>query len=158
MSKQIGLKSLLKIISKARQKNKRIVFTNGCFDILHSGHIKVFKEAKQSADILVLGLNSDKSIKSIKGNLRPIVDEKSRISVLSAISFIDYIVVFNEDTPFELIKTIKPDVLVKGGDWDKGKIVGAEFAGKIKRIKLDAGKSTSNIIEKILKVYGKENR
>lgn len=152
--RRTGLKRLLKGLQK---ENRRIVFTNGCFDIIHAGHIRYLKEAKRCGDVLIVGLNSDLSVKKIKGSLRPIVPQDERAEVLSALEPVDYIVVFNEPTPYNLIKTIQPDVLVKGADWTEDRIIGAEIVkakgGKVFRIKLARGKSTTNIIKKILDTH-----
>lgn len=146
LKKIIGLKRIIKALKK---KNRTIVFTNGCFDILHPGHIKILRDAKNKGDILIVGLNSDSSIKRFKGKKRPILDQKARIALLSAISYVDYIVVFNEDTPYKLIKDIRPDCLIKGEDWKKEKIIGKEFARKVFRVKFYPGYSTTAIIKKI---------
>ncbi|MCM8786975.1 MAG: adenylyltransferase/cytidyltransferase family protein [Candidatus Omnitrophica bacterium] len=148
MQKLITLNRLKKLIEKIRTK-KRIVFTNGCFDILHPGHIKLLKYAKSKGDVLIVGLNSDESIKKIKGKIRPILDQKARICLLSAISFVDYIVLFDAETPLELIKSLKPDYLVKGEDWKKEDIVGREYVKEVFRVKHYPGYSTTNIIKKI---------
>jgi rfaE bifunctional protein nucleotidyltransferase chain/domain len=153
MSKIKTITSIKTILKTLRKQGKKIVFTNGCFDIIHAGHVKVFAQAKAKGDLLIIGLNSDSSIKRIKGPKRPIVDQISRAKVLEAMQAVDYIVIFDQDTPYELIKAIKPDCLVKGGDWEKGKIIGSEFAKKVCQIKLAPGKSTTNIIEKILTAY-----
>jgi rfaE bifunctional protein nucleotidyltransferase chain/domain len=152
--KTIKRKKLKSCINCYRKQNKKIVFTNGCFDILHPGHIKIFRQAKKQGDILVVGANSDKSIKKIKGSKRPILSQGQRAAILSAIEYIDYLVFFDEPTPYNLIKTIKPDVLVKGGDWDINSIVGADLAKEVQRVKLLGKISTTKIIEKILKRYG----
>jgi rfaE bifunctional protein nucleotidyltransferase chain/domain len=149
MSKVKTLTALKKIIANLKKKNKRVVFTNGCFDILHPGHIKILKDSKSKGDILVVGLNSDSSIRRIKGKTRPVMDEKARSKVLEAIEFVDFIVIFNEDTPYEAIKELKPDYLVKGEDWKADKIIGKEFVKKIFRIKFYPGYSTTGIIKKI---------
>ncbi|MCM8819752.1 MAG: adenylyltransferase/cytidyltransferase family protein [Candidatus Omnitrophica bacterium] len=150
MQKLVTLNRLKKIIKKERDK-KIIVFTNGCFDILHPGHIKILKFAKSKGDILIVGLNSDRSIKKIKGKNRPILNQKARSYLLSAISFVDYIVIFDEKTPLQLIKSLKPDYLVKGEDWKKVDIVGKEYVKKVFRVKHYPGYSTTNIIKTILK-------
>ena len=133
------------------QKNKKVVFTNGCFDILHIGHVKYLKEAKNRGDILVLGLNSDASVKRLKGPTRPINNEKDRMDLLAEMDFIDYLVVFDEDTPIKLIEAVCPDILVKGGDYEPDQIVGADFVrahgGTVEVIPFVEGKSTTNIIE-----------
>ncbi|MGM9877070.1 MAG: D-glycero-beta-D-manno-heptose 1-phosphate adenylyltransferase [Bacilli bacterium] len=134
-------------------KNKKIVFTNGCFDIIHSGHIYNLKTAKSKGDILILGLNSDYSIKKIKGDKRPIFNEKERLDILTSLEFVDYIVVFDEETPINLINDIKPDILVKGADYKDKFIVGKkeveEYGGKVVLIDLVQGESTTNIIKRI---------
>lgn len=155
MTKKIyGLKTLLPALKKQRDKGKKIVFTNGCFDILHAGHVRYLKKARSFGDILVVGLNSDSSVKKIKGDRRPIVGQKDRAEVLSALCHVDYVVLFSEQTPLRLIQNIMPDVLVKGADWTQKDIVGAEIVkknnGRVARIPLAHGRSTTNIIEKIL--------
>ena len=120
-------KELKEILSALKKQSKKIVFTNGCFDILHYGHIKYLQDTKGLADVLVLGLNSDSSVKKIKGSARPINKQLDRARVLSALSCVDYLTIFSEDTPLKLIRLIQPDVLVKGGDWQAEKIVGADF-------------------------------
>lgn len=141
-----------------RRQGKRIVFTNGCFDLVHAGHIASFKQAKEHGDILFLGLNSDASIRRIKGENRPIVTQENRRALLEAISWVDYIVLFDEDTPESLIRAIKPDVLIKGKDWEGKTVAGGEFVlengGEVCFINLEQGLSTTNIIDKILSVYG----
>lgn len=148
------LGNLKREIAKLKHQGKKIVFTNGCFDILHYGHAKYLHDAKSKGDILVVGVNSDSSIRKIKGNGRPIVDENNRLKLLSALESIDYLVLFNETTPLAVISEIKPDVLVKGADWNKDKIVGSEvvssYGGKVLTIKLVAGLSTTNLIKKIV--------
>jgi len=157
LAKLIEKNNLEKIIAELKKNNKKIVFTNGCFDIVHAGHIDYMEKAKKLGDVLFVGLNSDASVKKIKGSKRPVVEERYRSRLLEGLSSIDYIAVFNEDTPLELIKKVKPDVLVKGEDWkDKG-VVGEEFVksygGAVKLIELMPGISTSGIIENILKAY-----
>ncbi|MEK6567742.1 MAG: D-glycero-beta-D-manno-heptose 1-phosphate adenylyltransferase [Candidatus Omnitrophota bacterium] len=154
MSGKIKTKKELKdIISSLKKQGKRIVFTNGCFDILHYGHIKYLQDAKGLADVLVLGLNSDFSVKKIKGPARPINKQLDRARVLSALSCVDYLTIFSEDTPLGLIRLIQPDVLVKGGDWQIEKIVGADFVkargGKVLAIPYIKGYSTTKLINKI---------
>lgn len=144
-------------LAKQKADGLKIVFTNGCFDILHKGHITYLYEAKKLGDLLVVGLNSDNSIKRIKGEKRPILSECERAYILSALEMVDFVVIFEEDTPYELIKILKPDVLVKGGDWDINNIVGKDivesYGGKVLNIPFVKGKSTTNIIERILSVY-----
>lgn len=146
-------------LERLRKKGGRVVFTNGCFDIIHAGHVRYLKKAKALGDILVVGLNSDSSVRSIKGDKRPIVPEKERAEVLSALWFVDYIVLFNEPTPIKLISALKPDVLAKGSDWAARDIVGGDVVrrsgGRIARITLVKGRSTTNIIKRILELHKK---
>ena len=139
----------LEIIRKWRQDNEKIVFTNGCFDILHAGHINVLKEGKKYGDKLVVGLNTDKSIAHNKGKERPIISEKERAFILSELRVVDMVIMFNENTPYEILKKIQPDVLVKGADYKEKDVVGKEFAGQLKFVDYMNGYSTTNIIEKI---------
>ncbi len=142
------------------QRDKKIVFTNGCFDILHIGHIRYLKEAKAKGDILVLGLNSDASVKRLKGPQRPVNKQQDRIDMLAEMEFIDYVVVFEEDTPYELITRVRPDILIKGGDYEPDKIVGADFVrslgGKVEVIPFVEGKSTTNIINAMKRLEGEK--
>lgn len=136
-------------------KDKTIVFTNGCFDIIHSGHINYLSRARDLGDKLIIGLNSDDSVRRLKGPSRPINNAKDRAYLLAAFAFVDAIVIFDEDTPFELISIIKPSILVKGGDYTKETIVGADLVensgGKVVVLPFLPGYSSTNIIEKILK-------
>lgn len=151
--------SLAKILPALRNNGKRIVFTNGCFDILHIGHIRYLSKARKLGDKLVVGLNSDSSVRALKGKDRPINRQADRAAILSALSFVDYVVVFNDLTPEQLIKKLKPDVLVKGADWKARDIAGAGFVksygGKIARISFVKGYSTSSLIQDI---YAKRAR
>ena len=153
----LPLPELLKILEKERKEGKKIVFTNGCFDLIHAGHVDYLKKAKALGDILVVGLNSDDSIRRIKGEKRPIIPQEMRAEVLSSLKPVDYVVIFEEDTPANLIKTIKPDILVKGGDWELDKIVGREFVesygGKVLTIPFTYDISTTKIINTILERY-----
>jgi rfaE bifunctional protein nucleotidyltransferase chain/domain len=134
-------------------KGKRVVFTNGCFDILHRGHVSYLNEAKAQGDILVLGLNSDASVKRLKGESRPVNSEQDRKFVLENLKSMDYVFIFDEDTPYNLIQKIKPNVLVKGGDWKVEDIIGSDIVlangGEVKSLKFINGFSTTNTIEKI---------
>lgn len=135
---------------------KRVVFTNGCFDILHVGHVKYLQEAKAQGDLLVLGLNSDSSVRGLKGETRPIQCEDDRAYILSSLECVDYVVIFSEETPINLITGIMPDVLVKGGDWSIEQIVGSKevlaHGGEVKSLSFVQGRSTTGIVEKILKL------
>lgn len=138
---------------REENKNKKIVFTNGCFDILHIGHLRYMEQATKLGDILVIGLNSDASVRRLKGKERPINNQNDRAELLSALEFVDYIVIFDEDTPYELIKKIQPDVLVKGGDYNPDNVVGKDIVeargGELRLLQFVEGKSTTNIINKI---------
>jgi rfaE bifunctional protein nucleotidyltransferase chain/domain len=158
MDKILSKEQLKAKLDALRQEGKRIVFTNGCFDILHVGHVRYLREAKKLGDILVLGLNSDSSVRSLKGEKRPLVPQDERADVLAALESIDYITIFDALTPLELIKYLKPHLLVKGGDWSEDAIVGAdvmgEWGGRVVIAPLIKGRSTTNVVEKILQVYG----
>jgi D-beta-D-heptose 7-phosphate kinase/D-beta-D-heptose 1-phosphate adenosyltransferase len=143
-SKIVTLERLHEVL----QKSKRVVFTNGCFDILHAGHVKYLKEAKSFGDILIVGLNSDTSVKRLKGEGRPINCQSDRAEVLAALESVDFVVIFDEDTPYNLIKEIKPDILVKGGDYRGKEVVGSDIAKETKLVDFVDGKSTTNIINK----------
>ncbi len=133
--------------------DQRVVFTNGCFDLVHRGHVDYLSRARDLGDLLILGLNSDSSVRRLKGPSRPIVDEKSRALLLAAFQFIDYVVLFEEDTPYELIKAAQPDILVKGGDYKPEEIVGYDIVkqrgGQVVTIDFVPGFSTTNIVEKL---------
>jgi D-beta-D-heptose 7-phosphate kinase/D-beta-D-heptose 1-phosphate adenosyltransferase len=149
------LRRLKKITKALRRKGKKIVFTNGCFDILHFGHVMYLEKAKAKGDYLVVAINSDSSVRSIKGLKRPVVNEFDRARVLAGLQSVDFVVVFDEKTPLTVIRALEPDVLVKGSDWKGKGIVGADFVksygGKVKTVKLAKGRSTTNLIKKIAK-------
>ena len=140
------------IISELKNNDKKIVFTNGCFDILHIGHVKYLEKAKNFGDILILGLNSDDSTHRLKGKNRPINTQDDRAYILASLEVVDYVVIFNEDTPLDLIKLIKPDVLVKGGDYEGKEVVGQDIVKELKLVQFIDGKSTTKTIERIQKV------
>ncbi len=149
----------LDFVNDLKASGKKIVFTNGVFDIIHRGHVEYLTEAKSLGDILIVGLNSDSSVKMIKGEKRPIVAEENRAYVLANLKPVDYVVIFSEDTPYETIKKIMPDILVKGADWAEDKIVGSDIVkqsgGEIKRITFVENNSSTNIIERIIQLYTK---
>ena len=157
MNKILERNALKDKLEELRKKGKKIAFTNGCFDILHVGHVRYLREAKKTADVLVLALNSDSSVRSIKGEKRPLMNEKERAEILAALEFIDFVTIFPELTPLELINYLKPDILIKGGDWPEEKVVGREeikkWGGRVAIIPEVEGKSTTNIVEKIKKLY-----
>jgi len=144
-------------IGRLKKAGKRIVFTNGCFDILHAGHVRYLAAARAEGDVLVVGLNSDISVKLIKDEKRPIVTQTQRTEVLSALSSVDFITLFDEPDPFKLIQDVRPDVLVKGGDWAEKDIIGADFVkangGKVVRVSVVPDMSTSFIIKRIVELY-----
>lgn len=148
-------KSLEELTSKLKDlgENKKVVFTNGCFDILHIGHVRYLEEAKSCGDILVVGINTDSSVRKLKGPERPIQNENDRAQILVALKAVDYTVLFSEETPIKLIEAISPDVLVKGGDWAVEQIVGHELVlkngGEVKSLNFIDGRSTTNIVNKI---------
>ncbi|WP_017726150.1 D-glycero-beta-D-manno-heptose-7-phosphate kinase [Halalkalibacterium ligniniphilum] len=144
------LEKMIQVIKEWRNNGEEVVFTNGCFDILHSGHISYLEKARQLGDRLIIGLNSDDSVKRLKGITRPINNENDRAKLLAALEFVDGIIIFEENTPKNLIKEISPDILVKGGDYKINEIVGREFAKRVEVIPFLEGYSTTNIIEKIL--------
>jgi rfaE bifunctional protein nucleotidyltransferase chain/domain len=150
----ISQRSLLFICEELRSFYKKIVFTNGCFDLIHVGHVAYLNEARKLGDILIIGLNSNDSVRRLKGNSRPINDEWDRAIVLDALKPVDYVVIFDEDTPYELIQLIEPDYLVKGGDYSFEDIVGADIVqqkgGEVVVIPFIEGKSTTKIIEQLV--------
>jgi len=154
------ISELIKIVSGLKRKGKRIVFTNGCFDILHSGHVQYLEKAKSRGDILIVAVNTDASIRKIKGKSRPINNQTDRTKVLAALSCVDYVTLFAQDTPLSVIQKLKPDILIKGADWSKEKIAGADFVsgygGIVATIELLKGRSTTNIIDKIAAIYCKK--
>lgn len=146
-----GPRALKKWIEAARARGQKVVFTNGCFDILHAGHVSVLEFARSKGDLLVVGLNSDASVRRLKGPSRPVNSQGDRALVLAALESVSAVCIFEEDTPYNLIKLIRPDVLVKGGDYKPTEIVGREFAKKVVRFALLKGRSTTNIIKKVSK-------
>lgn len=157
MSKILNRIELKEKLDALRKEGKKIAFTNGCFDLLHVGHVRYLKEAGKTADVLVLALNSDSSVRAIKGLKRPLVPEQERAEILAALECIDFITIFSEPTPLELICLLKPDVLIKGGDWAEEQIVGRDeirqWGGRVKIIAEVAGKSTTNIVDKVMAAY-----
>jgi rfaE bifunctional protein nucleotidyltransferase chain/domain len=157
MSKITPRNELKATVERLKREGKKVVFTNGCFDILHAGHTRYLREARKMGDALILALNSDSSVRSIKGPMRPIVPEAERAEVVAALDSVDYVTVFDELTPLELIEYLRPDVIVKGGDWAEKDIVGAEtvrkWGGRVAIMPMIEGASTTNIIDKVLQVY-----
>ncbi len=153
------LEEIVRIREGLRRDGKKLVFTNGCFDLLHVGHVRYLKQARALGDALVLGLNSDRSVREIKGQGRPITPEEERAEILSALACIDYVFIFDDLTPQRVIDAIVPDVLVKGADWGIGEIVGRETVekagGVVRSIPLVKGSSTSSIITKVIDHFGR---
>ena len=151
-NKILSLPALLKKLPALRRQGKTVVFTNGCFDLMHIGHVKYLEEASKGNRVLIVGLNSDTSINRIKGPSRPIIRQKSRAAVLAALESVDFVVIFNEATPYKIIAAIKPDILVKGADWKGRSVVGEDLVNKVEFVRYIQGFSTTNIIEKIKKI------
>jgi D-beta-D-heptose 7-phosphate kinase/D-beta-D-heptose 1-phosphate adenosyltransferase len=160
MEKIKTLEEMVEIRQQLRREGKKLVFTNGCFDILHAGHARYLNQARALGDVLVLGLNSDISVRTLKGENRPIVPEIERAEVLAALACVDYIFLFDDLTPQRVIDAIVPDILVKGADWGISEIVGRETVekagGEVRSLPLVEGTSTTNIIQKILSQFGKK--
>lgn len=158
MKKILTWEELKKEADRLRGKGKKIAFTNGCFDILHVGHVQYLREARKTGDLLILGLNSDASVRAIKGEKRPLVPQGERAEVVASLMSVDYITVFDETTPLKLIEYLRPDILVKGGDWKEEEVVGRDavrsWGGKVVIVPMTEGASTTNIVEKIRRVYG----
>ncbi len=153
-NKILSLPALLKKLPALRRQGKTVAFTNGCFDLMHIGHVKYLEEAGKGNRVLIVGLNSDTSINRIKGPSRPIIGQKSRAAVLAALESVDFVVIFNEPTPYKIIAVIKPDILIKGADWKGKSVVGEDLVKKVEFVKYIQGFSTTNIIEKIKKNAG----
>ena len=158
--KIVTLNQLIKIVQKLKKQNKKIITTNGVFDILHPGHVKYLEEAKKLGDVFIVGVNTDASVKQIKGAKRPINDEKSRISVLAGLESVDYVFLFDEKDPRKWVERIKPNIHVKAGDYEMHEIIERDVVeknnGKIVIAKMEKGYSTTNIIKKILEIYKKQ--
>jgi len=157
VKKIVERKNLAKVLGPLKGAGKRIVFTNGCFDLLHVGHVRYLKDAKAEGDVLIVAVNSDRSVRQIKGLSRPIVPENERAEVLASLACVDYVTLFDEPDPLVTIETLIPHVLVKGADWEEQAIVGKDFVeangGRVVRIPLAEGVSTSRIIEKIISTH-----
>lgn len=157
MGKVLSMGMLVRLRGAFRKQRKKVVFTNGTFDIVHRGHVEYLQAARKLGDILIVGLNTDASIRRIKGKGRPVNKNEDRAIVLSALGCVDYVCMFGDDTPYRLIHTLVPDVLVKGADWKVGNIVGKDIVemhgGVVKTIRLTRGRSTTNTIERVLKAY-----
>ena len=152
-SKIQSLKSLVRLVRRARARGRRTVFTNGCFDLLHAGHVDLLERARRHGDLLIVGLNSDRSVRAIKGAGRPIVAQQDRARVLAGLASVDYVTIFDEPTPERLVARLCPDVLIKGADWATARIVGGDTVrrsgGRVIRLPLLSGHSSSRLIERI---------
>jgi rfaE bifunctional protein nucleotidyltransferase chain/domain len=161
MAKILEKDALIQERQRLRSNGKRVVFTNGCFDLLHPGHVRYLREARSLGDSLVVALNSDRSVRMLKGEGRPILNEKERAEVIAALETVDYVVIFDEETPRELIADLLPDVLVKGGDWGLEEIIGREeveaAGGTVRSLPYIEGSSTSEIIERVIKIEKQRN-
>lgn len=153
LAKVVSWEELAKRLKSIRSAGQKIVFTNGCFDLLHSGHVRYLAQARSLGDVLVVGLNSDRSVRSLKGPGRPIRTQDQRCELLAALESVDFVVVFDEETPYKLIESVGPDVLVKGGDWPLAEIVGADLVqgrgGQVLSLSFIEGESTTSLIEQI---------
>jgi len=153
MNKLLSRTALRRRLTALRRAGKRVVFTNGCFDLIHPGHVRYLRAAKRLGDVLVVALNGDASVRRLKGPQRPLVCQRDRCEVIGALEMVDYVTVFNEDTPYELIKRIQPDVLVKGGDWKPQQIVGADVVrargGRVRSLRFAPGYSTTRLVQRI---------
>ena len=162
MEKVVSLPALARIRARLRRQGKRVVFTNGTFDIVHRGHVEYLAAARKMGDVLIVGLNSDSSIRRIKGPKRPINRGADRAAVLAALASVDYVCSFGEDTPYRMIRRLLPDVLVKGADWKKAAIVGSdvvkENGGRVRTVRLTPGRSTTNVIERVLRAYTRRGK
>jgi len=152
------LDELRPALAEARRKGRRVVFTNGCFDLLHTGHLRYLEAAGALGDLLVVGVNSDRSVRHIKGPRRPVVGETDRSELVAGLHCVDYVVLFDTPDPLPLIQAISPDVLVKGADWAMEDIVGGDWVrargGRVERVPLVAGMSTTRLIQSVLEAYG----
>lgn len=153
-NKVLNRKKLYVKIKKFQKDGKKVVFTNGCFDLLHLGHVSLFKKAKSLGDILIVAINSDNSLNHIKGSKRPLVTEKDRAELILSLRFVDYVVIFDEETPKEILSELRPDILVKGGDYKLSEIMGKEYVKKVYRVPFLKGKSTTGLINLIIDRYG----
>jgi rfaE bifunctional protein nucleotidyltransferase chain/domain len=157
-----NLPALLQIIRRYKKQGKSIVFTNGCFDLLHLGHVTYLERAKSKGDLLIVAINSDRSVRTLKGRERPLVPQSERARVLAGLSSVDYVTIFDEPTPLSLIRALEPDVLVKGADWKKDSIIGSDAVerrgGKVVTIPVVKGVSTTQIIKRIVERYAKRRK
>lgn len=159
MGQTVTLTRLLSIRSKVKERDRSVVFTNGCFDLIHKGHLDYLRRSKSFGDVLIVAVNSDSSVRKIKGKGRPILPQKDRAEIVAALEPVDYVFIFNEETPLRVINVLKPDILVKGADYRLSEIVGARevksWGGQVKRVKLTQGRGTREIIQTILRDFSR---
>jgi rfaE bifunctional protein nucleotidyltransferase chain/domain len=162
MGEILSRNDLLQVRKRLKAEGKRVVFTNGCFDIIHRGHVDYLTKAKAQGDVLIVGLNTDSSVQRLKGPDRPVVEEADRAVVLAALAIVDYVCLFDEDTPYELIRALVPDILVKGADWSVTDIVGKDVVegagGSVRTIEFLPNRSTTKIIQKIAQTVHPQSR
>jgi len=162
MGRIVGLRRLRALRKELKRKGKTVVFTNGTFDLLHRGHVEYLAKAKALGDVLVVGLNTDGSVRRIKGKGRPINTGSDRAAVLASLASVDYVCFFSDDTPHRIISSLLPDVLVKGADWKLDEIVGSDVVerhgGRVRRIRLTEGRSTTLMLQRVLRAYGSGRR
>lgn len=151
-------RALAAIVTRQQQTGRRVVFANGCFDVVHAGHVTLLEQARRLGDALVVGINSDRSVRALKGASRPIIGEADRARLIAALACVDYVTIFDEDTPYELIRALRPKVLVKGADWAADQIVGRDVVeqagGRVARVSLIKGRSTTELIRQIRRLPG----
>ncbi len=159
MGQTVTLTRLLSIRSQLKESGRSVVFTNGCFDLIHKGHLDYLKKSKSFGDVLIVAVNSDSSVRKVKGKGRPILPQKDRAEIVAALEPVDYVFIFNEETPLRVINVLKPDILVKGADYRLSEIVGARevksWGGQVKRVKLTEGRGTKEIIQTILRDFSR---
>lgn len=159
MEKILSREALGEAVDRLRHEGRKIALTNGCFDILHVGHVRYLEAARREADVLIVAVNSDASVRAIKGEKRPLVPEDERAAVVAGLAAVDFVTLFPELTPLELIETLRPDVILKGGDWKEEDVVGRDavraWGGRVVIIPETAGASTTNLVAKILETYGR---
>ena len=159
MGKILSREALGEAVDRLHRGGSKIAFTNGCFDILHVGHVQYLEAARREADVLIVAVNSDASVRAIKGEKRPLVPEDERAAVVAGLAAVDFVTLFPELTPLELIETLRPDVILKGGDWKEEDVVGRDavraWGGRVVIIPETAGASTTNLVAKILETYGR---
>jgi len=159
MGQTVTLTRLLSIRSKVKERGRSVVFTNGCFDLIHKGHLDYLKKSKSFGDVLIVAVNGDSSVRKVKGKGRPILHQKDRAEIIAALEPVDYVFIFNEETPLRVINMLKPDILVKGADYELREIVGARemksWGGQVKRVKLTQGRGTREIIQTILRDFSR---